>query len=84
MPCSRAPRQGPGGELGPLQVAVHNPYLGLFGDLNRRPYGSQSKPKEVTHPTTNRCQTDIKAMKIEHYYTSVFLYYYRLFIKAVS
>ena len=33
VPCSRAPRQGPGGELGPLQVAVHTPYLGLFGDL---------------------------------------------------
>ena len=33
-----------GGELGPLQVEVHTPYLGLVGDLNRRPYGSQSKP----------------------------------------
>ena len=31
-----------GGELGPLQVAVHTPYL--VGYLNRRPYGSQSKP----------------------------------------
>ena len=33
-----------GGELGPLQVEVHTPYLGLVGNLNRRPYGSQSKP----------------------------------------
>ena len=44
VPCSRAPRQGPGGELVPLQVAVHTPYLVLFRDLNRWPYGSQSKP----------------------------------------
>ena len=39
VPCSKAPRQGPGRELGPLQVAVDTPYLGLFGDLNRQPYG---------------------------------------------
>ena len=33
-----------GGEVGPLQVAVHTPNVGLFRDLNRQPYSSQSKP----------------------------------------
>ena len=44
VPCSRAPRHGPGGELGPLQITVHTPHLGLVGDLNQRPYSSLSKP----------------------------------------
>ena len=52
-----------GGELGPLQVAVHTPYLGLFGDLNRRPYGSQSKPL-LTEPLPDRKTSEVKSQVV--------------------
>ena len=53
-----------GGELGPLQVAVHTPYVGV-GDLNRRPYGSQSKSL-VTEPLPDRATIALEQVSLQH------------------
>ncbi|XP_049901825.1 transforming growth factor beta-2 proprotein-like isoform X1 [Epinephelus moara] len=55
VPCSRAPRQCPGGELAPLQPPVHAPYLVRMGTRtgdppvpNPSPYGlSYCRPFDI-------------------------------------